>query len=565
MSKFTATEIPLVTQDHQALVERYEIRTDLSFPKCSSTSNTNQSSRIWNGNQEEWQSRMHGCAAACFSDDTNVVSAACPEEPYVISVTKIVNCDLTTVQMDLEHLDKNVMGDLIKTFIFVHQKVTDDEDDDEDMVMSSLHKTIKMLIIDSHSNILQIELDYDSLSPISVAHTRTDLILSQQHIYPHNRHSLTSTQVVAVDVNRIVFALSPFLLCINVKSQKIAVWSKESCIYNRRKSLSGVLKSAKDILVGKPYEETEEMVGQTSSDIASTAAVCAFDEIEKEGKGHSVGKIVCSLHSDGTLRLWTLPLTNQTFPYPKQMHVLHDLDDVIYGRSITPPQFWKSHDDSLLINGCTFIEAEEGRGGGVKFVIAVGIHTTETVAYNKVHLTTLVGSIGPKINLIESVEMNVPDQINSLKYLTFSKLDEGWEMHALFNVLSNAPCEDRQSIYQSFSQAPILTTALAVYKSRDPLSPVLYSNSFLDDSLATERWKLEHECDELLSNEDFFENETNPENVLKHIDQWYLQKIFRSDLIQTIGIYHATDGAIIRALRSVVPPFCLNDETITDV
>jgi hypothetical protein len=561
MSKFTVTEIPLVTQDHQALAQRYEIRTDLSFSKCSRNSDKNQTSRIWSGKYEEWQSRVRGCAATCVSDDATVVSAACVEEPYVISVTKVVNCDLTMVEIDLEHLDRNLMGDVIKTFIFVHQKETDGEDEDDMVVSSLLDKTIKMLLIDSQSNVLQIELDYISLSPITLAHTPTNAILSQQHIYPLNRHSLTSTQVVAVDENRVVFALSPFILCLNVKSQKIAVWSKESCLYNRRKSLSGVLKSAKDILVGKPYDDTDEIVDPPSSNLSSAVALCAFDEMNYQVGGCVEGKIVCSLHSDGTLRLWTLPSFNQTFPYPKQMYILHDLDDAISGSSIIPPQVWKSYDDSVLINGCTFIEA---KGGGVRFVIAVGIHTADNFAESKVHLTTFVGSIGSRVDLMESVEMKVPDQIISLKLMEFTKLAQGWEMHALFNVVSNPLFDDGKSLYHSFSHAPVLRTTLAVYKSGSPLSPAFYSSCFLDDLLATERWRLEYECVELSTNADFFENE-NTEGALNSIDQWYLQKIFRSDLMQTIGLYKATDGAIIRALRSVVPPFCLNDDTITDV
>lgn len=560
MSKFTATEVPLITQDHhQELAERYEIRNDLSFSKCSYNSKINRSSKIWNGKHEEWQSRIRGCAASCVSDDTKVISAACAEEPYVISVTKVVHCDLAMVEIDLEHVDRNVLGGVIKTFIFVHEKAADEEDD-EDTIMSSLDKTIKVVMIDSQSNILQIELDYVSLSPISIAHTPTNFILSQQHIYPLNRQNLSAAQVVAVDENRIVFALSPFILCLNVKSQKVAVWTKESCLHNRRKSLGGVLKSAKDILVGKPYYDIEEMVDQVSSNFASVAALCVFDEINNQGKGQIEGKIVCSLHSDGTLRLWTLPSTNQTFPYPKQTYVLHDLDDVINKRFITPPQLWKSYDDSLLMSGCTFIES---KGQDVKFVIAVGIHTTENFADSKVNLTTLVGRIGSKVDLMEYVKMKVPDQIDSLKLMVFSKLAYGWEMHALFNSLSNPLFDEGKSLYHSFSHAPVLKPTVAIYKSVS-LSSVFYSNCFFDDYLANERWKLEYECEELSSDEDFLE-ENDIQVALKNIDQWYLQKIFRSDSFQTIGLYNATDGAIIRALCSVVPPFCLNEDTITDV
>jgi hypothetical protein len=81
----------------------------------------------------------------------------------------------------------------------------------------------------------------------------------------------------------------------------------------------------------------------------------------------------------------------------------------------------------------------------------------------------------------------------------------------------------------------------------------------------TERWKIEQECDEIISNESYFGHSTNVREKMKDIDQWYLQKLFRSDTIQTVGLHNAPDGAIIRALYKVVPSLCFSEDMLVDL
>jgi len=570
MSNITLTEVPLVTEEHNAFAVRYKINNDLSFTKCKRPG-CNDPSPFFDGNKDEWQSRVEGCAATHHHNQVVIRTAACAEEPYVLSVVKVSGAEMTMVEFDLAHLDANMMRDVIKTTIF-HQKTA--EMDDE-MEITSSEERVKILMVDSQANVISLDLKYGTLLPLSVQHIATRPILSSHNIHPHNRSSITSTQVVAVDSQRLVFAVTPFILCLNLSNQKVSAWSKESCLFNRRKSLSGVLRSAKGILVGKSGDDAQEEFVEESSNMASTAALCVFnqaspyaadvdDDDDDDDEKHPSGKVVCSLHSDGTVRMWTLSLNNQSFTYPKQMHILYGVEDIKDGVKLPLPHMWSSSNDSLLIDG----RCDTTNNGEVNFVVIVGIRIAETVGASRtcspLHLTTLSGEIGKSFSSIVRSALDVPDVVDSMKAVDFVKAQNGWELRTLFSCLPRQLLTHGESIYASFCNNPERKAMVAIYESNSVAPSHLLSSNSLDSFAEKERENIIHHCNLVVKNE--LSNwdcggVDEIDAILRQIDGWYLQRIFRSGAVQSVGMDRATDGTIRRALRQVIPPLCFDNES----
>ena len=566
MSNITLTEVPLITEEHSTSTIRYKIQSDLSFTKCKRP-DSNSPTPFWNGNKDEWQSRIEGCVAAHHHNQVIIRTAACAEEPYVLSVVKVDGNEMTMVELDLAHLDANIMRDVVKTLIFYE---TSAERDDE-MEITSAEQLVKITMVDSQANVLSLDLKYDTLVPKSCQHIETRPILSSQNIHPHNRSSITSTQVAAIDSQRLVFAITPFILCLNLTNQKVSAWSKESCLYNRRKSLSRVLKSAKGILVGKSGDDMQEEFVEESSNMASTAALCVFDqtrtneaELSEEEAESPIGKVVCSMHSDGAVRMWTVSLNNQSFTYPKQMHVLYGVGEAKGGAKLPLPHMWSSSNDSLLIDG----RCHTATDGDVKFLIIVGIRIAETVGASRtcspLHLTALSGAIGTSLASVERAALEVPNVVDSMKAMDFVKVEDGWELRSLFSCFPKQLLTYGESIYASFCNNPERKAMIAIYKSEAlTLDYALSSNSF--DAIADEeRANIIHHCNLMVKNELSvveYKDAEKIDAIICQLDKWYLQRIFRSSAVQTVGMNKATDGTIRRALRQVIPPFCFDNDS----
>eukprot|EP00979_Chaetoceros_neogracilis_P008988 scaffold2019_cov236-Chaetoceros_neogracile.AAC.3 len=566
MSNITLTEVPLITEEHNAIATRYKLQNDLTFSKCK-RQDENSPSPFWNGNKDEWQNRIEGCFAAHHHNQVVVRTVACAEEPYVLSVVKVDGDEMAMVEFDLAHLDANIMRDVVKTVIFYE---TSAEKDDE-MEITSHEQRFKILMVDSQANVLCLELKYESLLPKSCQHIETKPILSSQNIHPHNRSSITSTQVIAIDSQRLVLAITPFILCLNLTHRKVSAWSKESCLYNRRKSISRVLKSAKGILVGRSDHDAHDEFAEESSKMASTAALCVFNhtstddaDLGEEEVENPIGKVVCSIHSDGTIRMWTVSLQNQKFTYPKQLYNLYGIEDAKGGANLPLPHMWSSSNDSLLIDG----RCNTTNDGDVKFLIIVGIRISETLGVNKtcspLHLSALSGVIGASLTSIERLALEVPNFVDSLKAMDFVKVEDGWELRSLFSCFPEKVLTYGESIYASFCNNPERKAMIAIYKSKSlTLAHSLWSNSF--DSIAEkERAKNVHRCSLMVENELSIVEHRDVENIdaiFCNLDRLYLQRIFRSGSVQSVGMNKATDGTIRRALRQVIPPFCFNNDS----
>ena len=559
------TEVPLITEEHNAFAVRYKVNNDLSFTKCKRPGG-NEPSPFFDGNKDEWQSRVEGCAATHHHNQVIIRTAACAEEPYILSVVKVHGTEMTMVEFDLAHLDANMMRDVIKTIIF-HEKTAEM---DGEMEITSSEECVKILMVDSQANVISIDLKYETFVPISAQHIATRPILSSHNIHPHNRSSITSTQVVAVDSKRLVFAVTPFILCLNLSNHKVSAWSKESCLFNRRKSFSGVFRSAKGILVGKSGDDAQEEFVEESSNMASTAALCVFNQAssyaadadDDDDEKYPSGKVVCSLHSDGIVRMWTLSMNNQSFTYPKQMHILYGVEDIQGGAQLPLPHMWSSSNDSLLIDG----RCDTTNNGEFNFVVIVGIRIAETVGASRtcspLHLTTLSGEIGSSFSSIVRSALEVPDVVDSMKAVDFVKAQNGWELRSLFS------CFPRQthgeSIYASFCNNPERKAMVAIYESNSVTPSHLLSSNSLDSFAEKERENIIHHCNLVVKNELFHWDCGGVDEIdaiFRQLDGWFLQRIFRSGAVQSVGMERATDGSIRRALRQVIPPLCFDNES----
>eukprot|EP00554_Chaetoceros_debilis_P004514 CAMPEP_0194080240 /NCGR_PEP_ID=MMETSP0149-20130528/6289_1 /TAXON_ID=122233 /ORGANISM="Chaetoceros debilis, Strain MM31A-1" /LENGTH=2026 /DNA_ID=CAMNT_0038761911 /DNA_START=189 /DNA_END=6269 /DNA_ORIENTATION=- len=681
------TEVPIITQDHDAS-QRYIIQNDLSIVpshKDYSSSNSNSKSSFWDGNDEEWQGRMQGCAATHVETNTKkgqsssiIRTCALVEEPYVLSIAKVCGTgtgtgtgttqSLSSIEVDLSQLDGPgngsggafALGKIVKTFIFqveslrVDNKSNGDDsmDMDEDMDMDIANGSAKrikgfykVLLVDSQANILTlgIQMSNDSSSSpiiVTAAHTSTSQILSNTdsnaNIHPHHRYyNLTSSQITSLDSDgsRLVMAISPHILCLNVVKNTVTSWTNQSCLYNRRKSISGVLKSAGGLLMGRSVEDCEEEFVEeegngdgegansrgrgSGSSMASTAAICSFsilnddddddsdddDEDSNEGNRIRSATMVCSLHADGSVRLWTLTPKCRGMTYPKQVRFLHEVgagsgagagsgSDGADG-TMPLPHLWSSSHDSLHIEGyaahnnhnhSSDYANNNSNCNAVNFVIAVSIRIAERMGMARTcspcHLTTLTGvcssSGAGDVKNVQTLRMDVPNAVDGMKAMEFVHGDTGtgtgtgrdnaWELRTLASCLPKS--SEETSLYASLAaHAPLRKVMLLSYNSTQSPQPVVaIASNTLDDMAEGERERIMHECRVLardgVLDDDEDEDEDEDINVgkmLRRVDGWYMKRIFRSTSVPTIGMSHASNGTIQRALRSVVPPLCFDD------
>ncbi len=388
--------------------------------------------------------------------------------------------------------------------------------------------------------------------------------------------------------------------------------------------------------------------------MASTAALCVFDKIDEYTGVDVTGKVVCSLHADGSVRMWVCGLNSGRsnggagrFTYPRQMKVLDGVVDASMdmdgssglgsglgsGNSAMPlPHLWSSSNDSLYIQGHCYMDntatgtnhhhrpssstsSSGGGSGGVEFVVAVGIRIAENVGMDRTsspfHLTTLTGdftssslsSASSSSEMVRKTPLVVPKEVDSMKAMEFVPMEDrhtnhqAWELRALYSsvpegpwggspgsVSGSASASTARLYPSSFSHSPARNTMLASYSSNSS-QPHLYKSSStrgsnshttatLESFVQIERERILHECELMVqtsledksivsggnSKDDQEEEEKLTAAALHQINGWYMQRIFRSGSVQTVGMDKATDGTVRRALRQIVPALCIDED-----
>ena len=260
------------------------------------------------------------------------------------------------------------------------------------------------------------------------------------------------------------------------------------------------------------------------------------------------------------------------------------------------PHLWSSSSDSLFISGHSFMC---GNKSDSQFVVMVGIRIAENIGVDRTsspfHLSALGGDFNTAGGVVEKAKMAVPMQVDSLHAIDFvrpnhasasaskgastSTSTNAWELRALYSSIPERSLNDSgyfdSSMYASFSHAPLRETMMAIYQSNSAECIHVQTSNTCEKFAEDECEKIIHECNlmslnglPLGNNEDDNENDEDIDIdvALRRLDGWYLQRLFRSGSVQTVGLNRATNGAIRRALRKVVPPLCLgNNFNKTDV
>ena len=546
----TLTETPILPHDiPNGSKTRYIIQTDLNV--STTEASLEENIHIYEGNDLDWQSRLHGSAAALpLSDGTLIRSCGKFEEPNVIDVSKIsplsssYKSALTSVEVDLSLLEENnLIGPIVSTRLFLDSHV---KLDDEFEVISQ-DSLVKIVFIDVRGAVLIVRLageDFalpalsESLDSVELINTM-DLLTSQTNYKVASPCVLTGSQVTFIDSDQVVLAMTSLLLCVNTDTRQVTSWRGGTCLEHRKQSLGGILKDAKRIMAGEyPSENIEEepfYYGKEEDIMPSIACICSvpvdFDNLMGEQNGvieestHGA-KAIISLHSDGSIRRWTLPVyRNKKRTIPLRMRVLKGAD---IDSPIPQPHTWSSTNDSLFLQAFTHSNSLH---------MAISVRTTdslgEVVEKSPCHLTLLEANEEEERN-VRFRELHVPSEATSLAGMDFSiKNNHNWELNVMFNT----------------HNLDVSGVLLATYNKRTD-DPTSIPNSFTIDKVAQEeRNRMRRECNS-------FEYQG-----MEEIDSDFMKRLFRPMTLCISGRFKPSDGSIIRAFKKLVPSLCMDIES----
>lgn len=616
------SEIPLIVPEHLSQSKRFVITNELTIESSLKKKNTKKEYDddhlrldYWDGPEEEWERQMQGSVATLthiHGPNTTILrSVALPEEPRVLSLVRMdpygdIKEGVTSVELDLSHVSLDQFGMLTKTMLFhglFYEEEEDEEVEEEDwMMQDTIHYVYHMVLVDARANVLRLQLDTKTLDPIhsKVHHVSTYNVLSS-YTNRYNRNNrkiqLSSEQIAALDPHRIIFAMSPDILCLHMTSNhstKIVPWTKESCIDNRRPSLGGILKTAGGMLLGKTAEDIQEeedfipegnggsgyrpngpMQGNV---MPSTASLFVMDitrslhdqkEEEKEndvyveGNDSSMcGKVLCSLHSDGSVWLW---VSMSKSAYPKQVNVMIGANGM-YSQNVLPsPHLWSSASDSLDLCGCAQVESD----GRIRVALGIGITLTPNMSTmvhrtsSPCHIFTLEGYLTDSGKIlpesVEFLERILPKETCSIKGLAtqFSKESSSWTLKTLLSTnLSDETSQSvtSRSLYSHFTDLPMTSTSLSVYSQKSTMPTVLEQTDTLDVTIKEKYDAFTAQCKMFLEKEAHSDDDLSL--VLHRFDTLIMKSIFRSSQPQSVGLTHPSEGTIRRALRQVISPIC---------
>jgi len=509
----------------------------------------------------------------------------------------------------------------------------------------------KVVCIDSEGNILQMRFDFYTLQPLddTVEFISTSTLL-QDFIFNGTRssqygdkqyHQMTSSQVAFLDSNRVMLAMAPDILCVSLPNRKIVQWNSSKCLEtklhdSRQHGLGQILKNAGGLLIGKSntdlmeeYLEEEEqriyriehVLVQSGEEMPSTAALCVMhdwnisvsaqdddddtiDCVNEEPRVYSMTestpRAVCSLHSDGTIRLWHLPdahnnnnIGQRTSMYPVRMCYLHhEVDDVKANYSedttiLPPPYTWSSDHDSVSM-ASYFYQEKIDNDKHDKFLVCVCINTAEglpsTNTHTRCHLNIFSGdfnNISKSTVTIEGKDYSyqqqthesraliVPENVKSLIGMNFCskkrvgcKTDIRYELHVIYHADEMDRAEDKIST-KSWSSSSRLCSGhveMGVYNVFEASHPTQMSNIHtLDFSAKIEREDMLKSCNLFAEKQleaylgEKREDRKPLKEEIKSIETWYMKCLFRSSFNFLQCDSSEQNLRISRVLKMLVP------------
>ncbi|CAB9514029.1 expressed unknown protein [Seminavis robusta] len=206
-----------------------------------------------------------------------------------------------TVELDLQSAMSKDFGHTVKVQAFVQ------------MLRNGM-ECVRLVLVSNNAVVVTLRLHPESLE------TDSDLeVLKIKEISSEQAagSTLTSTMVGFASPFVIVIALSPLLMSINLHTQKCEEWRESQCkedMKARQSTYSSLKSTAANMVFGRPDDGVVDM--------RPTSALCISSSANMEADP----TFVFTLHSDGTIRRWTV--TDQSlFPlevYPISIRSLPD-------------------------------------------------------------------------------------------------------------------------------------------------------------------------------------------------------------------------------------------------
>ena len=302
-------------------------------------------------------------------------------------------------------------------------------------------QTLRVVMVDTAGTIVTVFLSYESgtLAPVStnasirgddvrpmLVHSIPSLVASSApHLYLTPGTTLSTSDVDFLTPNRLVVALSPHLLCVDVVKDRVVAWTMA---VGRRSTIGTIFSQATSLLVGQEVDDDEYIEESVGGSVGASAdgeermpPVSALTVVKHQpSAGHGEGQgdedeeesdtaaatttVVFTLHADGSLRLWFCGTKLSLLPKkvrmirvpgeigasalmdednssgasgilsllsarkaPRQKKVQHPGEDP----PLPEPNTWSTDADAVMISGKLYEEESSALGGGISAAIDI--------------------------------------------------------------------------------------------------------------------------------------------------------------------------------------------------
>eukprot|EP00978_Attheya_sp_CCMP212_P030889 scaffold115036_cov59-Attheya_sp.AAC.2 len=418
-------------------------------------------------------------------------------------------------------------------------------------------------MVDPLGYILSLRLSMETLhpDPSSLRSYSIPQLLEESSSPLYSHPGATIYAVDFLSPSRIMVALSPFLLCVDLDQEEVAPWTEQTCIssgFFSTKKIGSILTKAGGLLIG--YDGTSD-----TSSLVPTAALCVV------GGGSSLShhgskQVVFSLHADGSVRMWSAPSPTSLYPlHVRRIHTTcppsnkNNEDDVMesFG-SVDPPlpdpSTWSTAFDSVSMTGRLYKENDS------IYVLAVSVQLDEGAAsmdgsacrLSVVHGYSDFEESGEQEPTLDAcMDLTVPEQADGLVDMSFVQQEQRCILQALFR--SNEDNIRHSSSILSLTNGNVRSLPVVYPPSHIAIlssEPLARQDEFdLDQAANVEK-------DSILSLSLFQsmgEKEESLEDRITQMDAMYMKHLFRPTCARGSGTVQAP--ILHKALTRVIPNY----------
>jgi len=163
----------------------------------------------------------------------------------------------------------------------------------------------------------------DDVRPMLIHSIPSLVASSAPHLYLTPGTTLSTPDVDFLSPTRLVVALSPHLLCVDVVKERVVAWTMA---VGRRSTIGTIFSQAGSLLVGEEVDDDEYIEESVGGSVGASAdgeermppvsalTVATHQAGARHGRGHGdqdedensaiITTVVFTLHADGSLRLW---------------------------------------------------------------------------------------------------------------------------------------------------------------------------------------------------------------------------------------------------------------------